>query len=169
MFNFIKPYKNVILLVISLALLGGVFYWGYSTSNKSWSAKWMQRNADDLQADLNFAREQGRIEKERLARVDEIQKNAEMENSRLAANAARARAESDRLQQSIKAALEQLGRGNNTAIIGSGQNAGKVGVLLAELYGKINQRSTELAGEADAYFNAGQTCNLEWEAVRGVK
>lgn len=169
MLNFIKPYKNIILAAICLALLGGVFYWGYSTSNKSWSVKWLQRNADDLQADLNFSLEQSKIERERQKRVDEIQKNAEVENRRLAANAARARAESDRLQQSIKAAIEQLESGNNSTIIGSGQNAGKVGLLLAELYGKINQRSTELAREADAYFNAGQTCNLEWEAVRGVK
>lgn len=169
MFNFIKPYKNVIILAISLALLGGVFYWGYSTSNKSWSAKWLQRNADDLQADLNFAREQGRIEKERLARVDEIQKNAAGEKARLAADLARARTESGRLQQSIKAALEQLGRGNDTAVIGSGQNAGAVGLLLADLYAKINQRSTELAGEADAYYLAGQTCNRQYDAVRAVK
>jgi len=169
MINFLKPYKNIILAAICLALLGGVFYWGYSTSDKSWSVKWLQRNADDLQADLNFSLEQSKIEKERQRRVDEIQKNAEVENARLAANAARARAESERLQQSIEAALQQLDSGNNSTIIGSGQNAGKVGVLLAELYRKINQRSTELAGEADAYFNAGQTCNLEWEAVRGVK
>lgn len=169
MLKLIAPYKNIILAILSLALLGGVFYWGYSISNDKWSAKWIQRNADDLQADLNFAADQGRIEKERQRHVDEIQKNAEMENARLAAAAARSRAESVRLQQSIKAALEQLGSGNNTAIVGSGQNAGAVGVLLAELYGAINQRSTELAGEADAYYLAGLTCNRQWEAVRGVK
>lgn len=169
MLKLIAPYKNIILAILSLALLGGVFYWGYSTSNDKWSTKWLQRNADDLQADLNFAADQGRIEKERQRHVDEIQKNAEMENRRLAANAARARAESDRLQRSIETAIQQLRSSNDTAIIGSGQNAGAVGVLLSELYGEINRRSNELAGEADAYYLAGLTCNREWEAVRGVK
>ena len=169
MFNFIKPYKNIILAVICLALLGGAFYWGYSTSNKSWSLKWTQRNAKDLQADLNFTLDQRRIELERQNHVNEIQKNAEAESARLAADLARSRAESGRMQRSINAALDQLRDGNTTRVIGSGPDSSKVGILLAELYAEINKRSTELAGEADAYYLAGQTCNREWDAVRGVK
>jgi len=169
MFELLKPYKNVILLILSLALLGGAFYWGYSTSDNKWSLRWTKRNADDLQADLNFTLDQRRIELERQHHVNEIQKNAEAESARLAADLARSRAESGRLQRSINAALDQLRDGNTTRVIGSGQDASKVGVLLAELYAEINKRSTELAGEADAYYLAGQTCNREWDAVMGVK
>ncbi len=162
-------YRAAITLLISLSLLGGAFYWGYATSSNKWSEKWLKRDADDLQASLNFAAEQSRIERERNNRVEQIQKDAENESNRLNADLVRSRAESGRLQQSIRTAIGQLRSGTDTAVTGSGKNARAVGVLLSDLYAEINHRSNELAGEADRYYLAGLTCNRQWEAVRGAK
>lgn len=166
MLKLIEPYKVAIILAISLALLGGVFYWGYSTSSSKWALKWSQRDAADLAAAKKFTDEQRRIELKRIADADELQKNAESEKNRLAALLATSRGNAGRLQRSLEDALDVLRSGSNSPLNTSSPDAGKVGLLLADLYREINQRSTELAGEADAYYNAGLTCNKQWETLR---
>lgn len=168
MLKFLEPYKTAIALILSLALLGGVFYWGYSTSSTKWSAKWEKRNAEDLAKAKQFTDDQRKIELQRIHDAEQLQKDAESEKRRLAAAAAAADSSRRRLQQSIEGAISILRSGGNPTLNTSSPDASKVGSLLAELYREINEQYGAMAIEADGYYTAGLTCNKQWDKLRAT-
>ena len=168
MLKILEPYKTALALILSLALLGGVFYWGYSTSSDKWSAKWVNRDKADLAAAKKFTDEQRRIELQRIHDAEQLQKDAEDEKRRLAAAAAAADSSRRRLQQSIEGAIAILRGGGNPTLNTSSPDASKVGSLLADLYREINEQYGAMAVEADGYYTAGLTCNKQWDKLRGT-
>lgn len=162
-----KVLPGLAIAVIALALICAGRWWGTSVADARWLLKWSQRDKDDRDAKIEFTEGQRRIEAKRQGEIDAIQKKAETDMATARRNAAVARAESDRLQSGITAALAQLragGADTGTADVRSARD--KTGLLLAELYREIDTAAGEYAEEADRAFDIGKRCEASYDAVR---
>lgn len=159
--------RVLVSLIALAALIGGGYFWGSSSANDSWEIKWADRDSKDLKSQLTFTLEQRRLELERQAELDAIQKKADADLATANRNTANARLQSQRLQSGIDNALAQLrAGGRDTASLADSQARNKTGLLLAQLYREINDRSVELAGEADKSYIAGKQCEASYDALR---
>lgn len=159
---------RAILAGVTVALLvGGGYWWGSSRTDTRWQLKWDAHAAEDLQSQIEFTAEQRRIELKRQADLDAIQKKADADLATAQRNAANARAQSKRLQLGIANALAQLRAGGaDTGSLADRQARDKTGILLADLYREISDRSADLAEQADQSFIRGKQCEASYDALR---
>lgn len=131
-----------------------------------WQQRWDARNKADAAAAL----EQEKINREKelslQAAADEEQRKADVARSDLARRLAASRAESERLQSGVQAAIDSLAAGAAAGTATGRQTGNTAGVLLAQLYRSINQRAVDLAGEADRARAAGLTCERLYNNAR---
>lgn len=135
-------------------------------TNAAWQQKWDDRDKADAEATLKQEKENRDKEQALQASADEEQRKADAARGDLSRRLAASRAESERLQSGVQAAIDSLAAGTAAGTSTSRQTGNGAGVLLAELYRSINQRAVDLAGEADRARAAGLTCERLWDSAR---
>lgn len=136
-------------------------------ANSGWQQKWDARDKADAQSALQQEKENRDKEKSLQAAADAEQQKADAARADLNRRLAASRAESERLQRGVEQAIQQLG-GITTATSG-GTATARAGLLLTELYRSIDERSGDLAAEADRRREAGLTCQRMYENARKEK
>lgn len=134
--------------------------------NSSWQQKWDKRDKADSDAALKQEKENRDKEQALQASADEEQRKADAARSDLSRRLAASRAESERLQSGVQAAIDSLSTGASAGASARGSTGNRAGVLLAELYRSINQRAIDLAGEANRARAAGLTCERLYDNAR---
>lgn len=158
--------RTLVILCVLALLIGGGYWWGSSSKNTDWKLRWSQRDADDRQAQLAFTEQQRKLELERQRKIDEIEREYQAKLATANANLNAARVQSKRLQSGVDAALAQLrAGGRDTGSAAERQATDQTGVLLAELFREINDRSVALAGEADEAWLRGKQCEASYDAL----
>lgn len=160
-----RPLVALLLVAVGSLMLLRV---GYGVSDRSWQEKWDQRDKEDAAAKLAFTQEQRRIELNRQAEIDTIQREADEENRKADVQRAAAERAADRLQSGIQNAIAQLQqrRGSDTGTATSGKAGRNPGHLLAQLYREIDSTAGELAAEADRRGRVALTCERSYDAIR---
>jgi len=170
---FIKAYWKPLAAV---ALLSGALWLshhqGYSSghdeADTAWKTKWIERDKADAADRLAFTQEQRRLELQRQASIEQIQREADEENRK--ANTARLAAQraADRLQVGIINAIAQLQQrgGSDTGTSGSGTPGRNTADLLANLYREIDAAAGDYAAEADRRGRVAMTCEKAYDAIR---
>ncbi|KAF1367469.1 DUF2514 family protein [Yokenella regensburgei] len=141
---------------------------GTAAERKEWQLRWANRNEADKAAQLSQEKEQRDEERRRQTRTEEIINEAEREKQRALAAAASAGVVADQLQQRLAAIRRQLAdseTGRISADAARRQTAAETGILLTELYGKLDRRAKEIAEYADAAASAGSRCESIYSAV----
>lgn len=80
-------------------------------------------------------------------------------------DARRARGDVSRLQSTIAAAKQQIR--NDPAFVRSGSTAATLPLMLADLLSEAVNTQSELSEEADRYYDAGRTCELQYDQLTG--
>lgn len=137
-----------------------------NAENSRWQQKWDARDKSDAAAALKQEKENRDKEQALQASADEEQRKTDAARGDLARRLAASRAESERLQSGVQAAIDSLAAGTAAGAAPGRQTGNGAGVLLAELYRSINQRAVDLAGEADRARAAGLTCERLWDNAR---
>lgn len=137
----------------------------------AWQKKWSDRDAKDAEDRLLFDSEQRSIEQSWQNHVNDIQKKADNETRKANINAAASRASAERMQLGIKEAITRLQQpGSSVAgVTASSKAADATGVLLTELYRSIDERSGELAEEADRRRLAGLACERIYDSIKKAR
>lgn len=170
MTTFIKAYwKPLAALLLVVSLCAGSAWLASSHTDAQWQNRWQARDLADVQAAIQFADKQRRIEQERQGAIDAIQEQAQQDIAKAQRNAAIAAAESKRLQDGIADAITRLqaDSGNPGATISSKTRA-STSSLLAELFREIDTAAGIYAAEADRARAAGLTCERAYDAVRAT-
>lgn len=159
-----------------VAIVGGIWFANQhyivkpavDRANRVWQQRWDVKALADKTEE--FTREQQAREQERSlqAAADAEQQKSNAERSVLLKRVADSRAASERLQQGVSNAINQLG-GSVASTTAGGPAKPGTGVLLTELYRSINQRAADLAGEADSARRAGLTCERVYDNARKEK
>lgn len=131
-----------------------------------WQKKWDDRDKADAEATLKQEKENRDKEQALQASADEEQRKADATRGDLARRLAASRAESERLQSGVQAAINSLAAGTAAGATPGRTTGNGAGILLAELYRSINQRAVDLAGEADRARAAGLTCERLYDSAR---
>lgn len=141
---------------------------GTEAERKEWKIRWANRDAADKAAQLSQEKTQRDEERRRQTRTEDIINEAEREKQRALAAAASAGVVADQLQQKLATIRRQLA-GSETGRISADaarrQTAAETGILLAELYGKLDRRASEIADYADEAARAGKRCESIYSAV----
>lgn len=170
MTTFIKAYWKPLAALLLVAIGVLMILWaGYNVADRSWQAKWQERDLADAKAAQAFTEQQRRIELQRQGAIDAIQEQAQQDIATAQRNAAIAAAESNRLQDGIADAITRLqaDSGNPGATISSKTRA-STSSLLAELFREIDTAAGIYAAEADRARAAGLTCERAYDAVRAT-
>lgn len=136
-------------------------------ANSEWRQKWDARDKADTQAALQQEKENRDKEKSLQAVADAEQQKAGAARADADRRIAASRAVSQQLQIGIEQALQQLG--NPPATTAGRPTTARAGLLLAELYRSIDERSGYLAAEADRRREAGLTCQRLYDNARQEK
>lgn len=159
-----KPLAALLLVAVGVLM---ILWAGYSIADRSWQAKWQERDLADAKAAQAFTEQQRRIELQRQGAIDAIQEQAQQDIAKAQRNAAAAAAESDRLQHGIEQAIAQLRTGgSNTSTTTSSTARDKASVLLTQLFREIDTAAGNYAAEADRAYDAGRRCEAAYNAVR---
>jgi len=137
----------------------------------AWQKKWSDRDAKDTEDRLLFDSEQRSIEQSWQNHVNDIQKKADSETHKANINAAASRASAERLQLGIKEAITRLQHPGSSATgsISNSKTTDATGILLTELYRSIDERSGELAKEADRRRVAGLACEQVYDSIKKAR
>lgn len=135
---------------------------------KSWQDKWSKRNEDDAKANLASLASARAKETAWQERIDAIQAAADADAARRAGELASAKRESDSLRTAVASAIAQLS-GKSPGAASSSPAGRATGDLLAELFGELDQRATELAEQADHARYAGLQCEAAYQTLRETK
>ncbi len=159
------------LLVSALAWLNVRYFINPAVNAETarWKSRWDQRDRADLQADYAAQQAREATQRENQNAIDQIQKDAQMENDRLNANLRAAGAKSLQLQRGIEAAIASLAGRPDTGAA-SGRAAGKSATgVLTELYREIDAAAGHYAAEADRARLAGLTCEAAYNQIRNSR
>lgn len=147
-------------LVVALIIAGGV--WKYNHDVESARVRGYDAGVayqkGVTETDTLRARQENEDEKERIERQTQARLDAAIADRNLAI------ANSDRMHQQldkIRSLAEQY-----TGAQSVGVSTGTVIRLLTDLLEESQQQYLAVATEADAYYNAGLTCQLQYESLR---
>lgn len=175
----LSQYSLAIKAGLVIVLLAGIIWLNYhfvvdpavAAVNKEWQEKWDARDLKDVAAQHRFTTQQRDIELARQADIDALQRKADEEKAKADLAIADAKRSADRMQQSIRSTITKLQQSSSiypgTAISSASRAAN--GDLLSELYRSIDERTGELAEEADRRGRAGLMCETAYDAVRNEK
>ncbi|VWC58302.1 gp23 [Burkholderia contaminans] len=141
--------------VIASAACG--YFKGHGDADQSAKVAEQARQLDDLVNERNEFRR-------RLAAQQEIATDAAKERDRAAADAATADAAADGLRKQVAALVADARRASAFA---GGPTAGDALDLLADVFGRADERAGELAKVADERGIAGQQCERSYDALIG--
>lgn len=130
---------------------------GHRDADQSAKVADQARQIDDLTNERNEIRR-------RLAAQQEIATDAAKERDRAAADAVVADAAADGLRKQVAALVADVRRASASA---GGPAAGDALDLLADVFGRADERAGELAKIADERGIAGQQCERSYDALIG--
>ncbi|AQT50324.1 DUF2514 family protein [Burkholderia cenocepacia] len=147
------------LLVVAGVIAGAAcgYFEGHRDADQSAKVADQARQIDDLTNERNEFRR-------RLAAQQEIATNAAKERDRAAADAANADAAADGLRKQVSVLVADARRAGAAA--GSPATCGALD-LLADVFGRADERAGELAKIADERGIAGQQCERSYDALIG--
>ena len=161
-----KPLAALLLVAIGVLM---ILWAGYNVADRSWQAKWQERDLADAKAAQAFTEQQRRIELQRQGAIDAIQEQAQQDIAKAQRNAAIAAAESKRLQDGIADAITRLqADSSNPGATISSKTRASTSSLLAELFREIDTAAGIYAAEADRARAAGLACERSYDAVRAT-
>lgn len=169
-----QPYQTVTKIAAVVAVIGGLWWANQhyivnpavDRANAAWQQRWDARDKSDAAAALEQEKQNREKEISLQAAADAEQRKANVARSDLARRLAASRAESERLQSGVQAAIDSLAAGTIAGTTSGRQTGRHAGVLLAELYRSINERAGDLAGEADRARAAGLMCERLYNNAR---
>lgn len=135
-------------------------------NDAQWQKKWSDRNENDEKARLAALSAAREKEQRWQQQIDALQQQAASDAAKAARNLAGANAESERLRTAVAAAIGKLSSQSpgSAAVSPAGRSTGN---LLAELFGKLDERASALAAEADRARAAGLRCEAAHDAIAG--
>ncbi|KWA14623.1 hypothetical protein WL26_09890 [Burkholderia cepacia] len=147
------------LLVVAGVIAGSAcgYFKGHRDADQSAKVADQARQIDDLTNERNEIRR-------RLAAQQEIASDAAKERDQAAADAAVADAAADGLRKQVAALVADVRRAGASA---GSASAGDALDLLADLFGRADERAGELAKIADERGIAGQQCERSYDALIG--
>lgn len=133
------------------------------------SAQHAQAVASAASAGQTAERDARAVEQRRYAALQEIVDAAQSDHDRAATDAARARAAAVSLRGAAQAAAARCDRpaGDPAPAPASAAAAGP-GLVLADVFGRADDRSGELAEALDRARGAGLACERAYDALNGV-
>lgn len=158
MLNKIKFYGLALVAALLLWKAGtyGLKAYGDMRYNSGVTAGIQQENTRRTNSDRQLA-----AKRQQEKDQDDIATNRRINEAHVAA--ANARYASDRLRKQLDAATA-IAR-QHAAAIGVSSDAGTLPDLLADLFYQSVQAGNDLASEADAYYIAGQRCNIQYDRL----
>jgi hypothetical protein len=138
---------------------------GHEWSDRDWSQRWAERDTADARAQLAAAERAATEQREILTELEQSYAESENRRNALAAAERRNNELSGQLRDAIEA-RKRLLQADSTGTIAARANAATDALVLAELFGRAEQRATNLAGYADKHRAALMACRAEYEAVR---
>ncbi|MBU9309853.1 DUF2514 family protein [Burkholderia multivorans] len=148
------------LLVVAGVVAGSAcgYFKGHSDADQSAKVADQARQIDDLTAQRNEIRRQ-------LAAQQEIATDAAKERDQARHDAVAADGAADGLRKQVAALVADVRRASASA---RSQAAGDALDLLADLFGRANERARELAKIADDRGIAGRQCERSYDALIGA-
>jgi len=163
----------VLACLVVVGLLVGVGVWVYSAgegaSDRRWSAKWSDLQAQQAQARADDERQQRQVEQRRQVAVNEVGENARVQGAAVAADVSGADAAGDR----VRTAADQLARVGaacgDPGIASRGEAAARAAGLLSDMLKRADERAGILAAAYDRARVAGLACEAAYDQVRGAE
>ncbi|UVE65258.1 DUF2514 domain-containing protein [Burkholderia pyrrocinia] len=145
------------LLVVAGVVAGSAcgYFKGHRDADQSAKVADQARQIDDLKTERNEIRR-------RLAAQQEIATDAAKERDQARADAAVADGAADGLRKQVAALVADVRRAGSSA---GGPAAGDALDLLADVFGRADERAGELAKIADERGIAGQQCERSYDAL----
>ncbi|WP_396180152.1 DUF2514 family protein [Flavobacterium sp.] len=152
--------------LIALVFYGcaGIAIGAYAVDSK-WQSDWDSHMLADAHAQVAAAESAARDQAKILTELEQSHAESEKRRDALAAAERHSAELSGRLHDAIEARKRLLQAGN-TGAVAARANAATDALVLAELFGRAEQRATNLAGYADKHRAALMACRAEYEAVR---
>lgn len=160
------------LVIAVLAGSGMALYQsGYSAGEegerKTWQAKWDRQSVELAEArarNIQLAREE---EQRRQRAIDKVRQDAEQQIARAETDAAAANAVAVRLrEQARRVAIRASQCASHSGTAQSGQAAKQPAMVLADVLGRVDARTGELAKAFDRARTAGLACERAYDALR---
>ena len=158
------PY--IITVAVVAAVLFGAYRFGSSVKNAEWAAKWAMQEVKLAEDRAKAERLQREEEQRRQAAIDGVIDDAHKQIELARADAAAATAAAASLRDKAKrlAARASKACSNPQATPGS-EATSSPGMVLADLFGRADQRAGELAAAYDQARAAGLACQRAYDAV----
>lgn len=138
---------------------------GHEWSDRDWSQRWAERDAIDARAQVAAAEDALTKQQNILQELENAYKTSEALTAKIDAAERRSADLSKQLRDATEA-RKQLLQASNPSSIAARANAATDALVFAELFGRAEQRATDLAGYADKHRAALMACRAEYEAVR---
>jgi hypothetical protein len=170
------PYRIAAELAIVAALVGGFAFFvhherelGRTEGRAEVQARWDSAVQKQQAQAIADAQANAKETQRRLARDKEHQDAYDTELAQARADADRATASADGLRQRANqyAAAARRAAGNTAAVV-NGTPTGDPAGVLADVLGKVGDRSRLLAAYADAARRAGKQCERDYDTLRGA-
>ena len=141
---------------------GNIF--GTKTENKAWSMKWAGRD----NADLKASNDRQKAETAKANKLQHDKEKAEHEATQREATIlgqlAVANRESYGLREAFRRYKQQHGEGQGSGTVATGGSAGSSD-LQSDVFGEVDQRSSDLAVYADQLRSALTQCHAQYNSV----
>jgi hypothetical protein len=153
------------LILITLIIISA--WGGHEWSDRDWSQRWAERDTADATARAVAAESAARQQRTLLTELEQSYDESEKRRNALAAAERRNTELSTELRDAIEARKRLLQAGD-TSTVAARANAATDALVLAELFGRAEQRATNLAGYADEHREALMACRAEYDIIRKV-
>lgn len=163
--------QALIALVAVGVLASGVQTYRLTTAQRDLAASQKTHSdyvASQMKAQAEAQRKAREEEERRRREHDEIAKEAAERIRQAQADAARAAAAAGKLRSHVAALARACGASADPPTAAGSAPATGPGILLADLFGRIDDRAGQLAQYADAAREAGRACERAYEALRRV-
>lgn len=164
----LKEYTVLMKSIFLIFLVSLSAYIGYDYSDSKWEAK---HNAELVEAHIKLAQlEQEKKQKEDLIESEQRKIDNADSAKLLALQSTIARNES--INSKLRAEIDNYKRmskiTSNTGVNREFAATATTAVLFAELFGRANERATDLARYATEAERRGRNCELKYDAVRNT-
>ncbi len=152
--------------VAVVAIAVGSFIAGHKQANDSWQDKWDKEQARIVK--LQLEHEKSMREKERFytSQVERINQDAKSALQSLQVDIANGDATANSLREQVRKYSARARQCGNSATGGGSSSATNASDVLADLHASLEQRSRELAEEADKRRVAGLACQDQYNSIR---
>ncbi|QHJ80431.1 MAG: hypothetical protein [Bacteriophage sp.] len=157
-------WRLVLLAVVVLLALGGSFWAGHEWSDRAWSERWAQRDANDSSQEANAQAAARIIEQGRNIAREESVKYANEQAAKARAAAAASGAALDRLLERASKEAARREAADQTAALGraSGEQTAR---MYSDLLRRTGEAARRYADIAEGAITAGEVCERNYDAV----